>query len=74
MERENRKSGLSLALAGAAGGLFFWLTDPALGVLKHRADNPIDAMNEARIGTLLGLGLCGAVLLIGLWMATRKAA
>ena len=32
MDREKRKSGLSLAFAGLVGMLFFWLTDPVWGV------------------------------------------
>ncbi len=87
MDKEIRKSGLNLALAGALGVLFFWLTDPVWGVagmgrklsLKPAqaeaagaVSNPIDSMNEAMIGTTVGVAGSGAVLMFGLWIATRR--
>ena len=88
MDRVIRKSGLNLALAGARGVLFFWLTDPVWGVAgmgrkalpKSMAaetpgmmsSNPIDAMNEASMGTTVGVVGSGAVLVFGLWIATRR--
>ena len=55
MDREIRKSGLNLVLAGLLGLLFFWLTDPVHGIGHKTFDNPVDAMNEASLGTLAGI-------------------
>ena len=38
MDREIKKSGLKLALAGVVGVLFFWLTDPIYGVGRKNFD------------------------------------
>ncbi len=73
MDREIRKSGLNLALAGVLGVLFFWLTDPVWGVGPKKFDNAVDAMNEAWLGTVAGIAGSVVVLLIGVWIATRKA-
>jgi hypothetical protein len=67
-----RRSGVSLALAGAAGALFFWLTDPRFG-RQQLASDVIDRVNEAQIGTMVGVVGSVAVLVIGLWLMTRKA-
>jgi hypothetical protein len=72
MDREIKKSGLSLILAGAVGLLFFWLTDPIMGVGRKNFLNPVDAMNEASLGTLSGIAGSVALLALGLWMMTRK--
>ena len=72
MDREIKKSGLSLILAGAVGVLFFWLTDPIMGVGRKNFPNPVDAMNEASLGTLAGIAGSVALLALGLWMMTRK--
>jgi hypothetical protein len=74
MDREIRKSGLSLVLAGALGIGFFWLTDPVHGVAARKNfDNPVDAMNEAWIGTLAGVVVSAGILLLGLWTMTRRS-
>ena len=72
MDREIKKSGLHLVLAGALGVLFFWLTDPIMGVGRKNFPNPVDAMNEASIGTLAGIAGSVALLALGLWMMTRR--
>ena len=72
MDREIKKYGFSLMLAGALGVLFFWLTDPIMGVGQKDFANPVDAMNEASIGTMAGIAGSAALLVLGLWMATRK--
>jgi hypothetical protein len=72
MDREIKKSGLHLMLAGALGVLFFWLTDPIMGVGRKNFPNPVDAMNEASIGTLAGIAGSVALLVLGLWMTTRR--
>jgi hypothetical protein len=72
MDREIKKSGLSLILAGALGVLFFWLTDPIMGVGRKNFPNPVDAMNEASLGTMAGIAGSVALLALGLWMMTRK--
>ena len=73
MDREIRKSGLSLVLAGALGVAFFWLTDPVYGIGHKNFDNPVDAMNEAWIGTLAGVVVSAGILLLGLWTMTRRS-
>jgi hypothetical protein len=72
MDRNVRRSGVSLALAGAAGGLFFWMTDPRFGSTGSRAYELIDRVNEARLGTMVGVVGSAVVLLIGLWLMTRR--
>jgi hypothetical protein len=73
MDREIRKSGLNLVLAGALGVGFFWLTDPVHGIGRKNFDNPVDAMNEAWVGTLAGVVVSAGILLLGLWIMTRRS-
>ena len=75
MANSPRTSGLSLALAGAAGLAFFYLTDPRWGWWgRHSAGaDAIDAVHQLAPGTIVGLVGSGIVLLIGLWLATRRA-
>ena len=73
MDREIKKSGLNLALAGGLGTLFFWLTDPVYGFIHKTFDNPVDAMNEASLGTLAGIAVSLAILFLGLWIMTRRS-
>jgi hypothetical protein len=72
MDRQIRNSGLKLALSGALGVLFFWLTDPVYGIGHKKFDNPVDAMNEASLGTLAGVIGSAGILLLGLWIMTRR--
>jgi hypothetical protein len=76
MTRDNKRSGVSLSAAGAVGVLFFWLTDPLWGPLGRwiHADDLIDAINHGRPGTIIGLAGSGIVLLIGLWLMSRRTA
>ncbi len=76
MTHDNRQSGLRLCTAGVAGVLFFWLTDPRWGFVGRRiaADELIDAINQGRPGTLIGLAGSGIVLVIGVWLMTRRTA
>lgn len=61
-------------LAGAAGGVFFWLSDPRWGVARLWVGSRglIDAANEARPGTWVGMAASGLVLLVGLWLTSRR--
>jgi hypothetical protein len=68
----SRRSGLSLVIAGLLGIGFFWATDPRWGLVHPQAQSVIDAANQARIGTMVGVGGSIAVLLIGLWLLTRR--
>jgi len=75
MDRGARQSGWSLVLAGMAGMIFFWLTDPRWGLQRGGVSAEIlDAIQEARIGTLVGIAGSVIVLFIGLWLVTRRAA
>jgi len=70
-------SALFLILLALVGGLFFWLTDPTLGIASRLMDsgiNRIDAANQCFIGTVIGLAGSGLALLIGLWSILRRAA
>ena len=72
-----RKSGFKLALAGLAGGAFFWLTDPRWGygtaLDGTTASNVIDAMHSATVATTIGL-IGSAAVVMGLWIMTRRTA
>ena len=72
MDREIKKSGLNLAIAGVLGVLFFWLTDPVYGVGVKNMDNIVDAKIEASLGTIAGIAGSAACLLLGLWIMTRR--
>ena len=74
MDNNVRRSGLTLALAGLSGAGFFWLTDPRFGATRNAAKEIIDRVNEAQIGTMVGVAGSAIVLLIGLWLMTRRAA
>jgi hypothetical protein len=69
--RRNR-SGYSLLLAGAAGILFFWITDPRSGLGQWLLGGDIDTANRAMLGTLVGLAGSVAALVIGLWLLMRR--
>ena len=69
---KSRRSGISLVLAGLVGLLFFWATDPRYGWTHPAGENLIDAANNAQIGTLVGLVGSFTVLLLGLWLMTRR--
>jgi hypothetical protein len=68
----SRRSGFSLVIAGLLCGGFFWLTDPRFGWLRPTGQNLIDAANQNWIGTIIGLAGSLIVLLIGLWLLSRR--
>jgi hypothetical protein len=92
MASATRRSGLTLALLGLLGVMFFWATDPHLGptgrtvanwrghadwrhwlfVLRGSPDNIVDASNQALAGTLVGIVGSVCVLLVGIWLLTRR--
>ena len=72
MDKNVRRSGLALALAGLLGALFFWMTDPRFGPRRSASLELIYRVNEARIGTTVGIVGSVIVLLIGLWLMTRR--
>ena len=61
-------------LAGAIGVAFFYLTDPRWGWLGRRSagDDAIDAVHQMAPGTIVGLAGSVIVLVIGLWLSTRR--
>jgi hypothetical protein len=68
----SQRSGSSLVIAGLLGIAFFWATDPRYGIIRSAAENVIDAANQARIGTWVGIAGSAIVLVIGLWLLTRR--
>jgi hypothetical protein len=73
MRRFNRRSGASLVLVGVLGIAFFWVTDPRFGLaLRWSHENPVDFVNWHRPGTILGAAGSLLVLLIGLYLLSRK--
>jgi len=73
LNRSIRRSGLSLILAGLAGIVYFWLTDPRYGLAGRSADNVIDAANQAFPGTVVGITGSALVLATGLWLLRRRS-
>ena len=43
-----------------------------LFVMRGAPDSPIDAAHDATLGTLVGLAGAATMLLIGLWLLTRR--
>ena len=71
------RSAFVLVILGLAGGLFFWLTDPTWGIANYLMDNAvnrIDAANQAKFGTYIGLAGSFLALCIGLWNIWRRPA
>lgn len=71
MDHHTRRSGIGLVAAGLAGVLFFWLTDPRFGTQRNAYD-VIDRVNQAHVGTMVGIVGSVAVLMIGGWLMTRR--
>jgi hypothetical protein len=44
-----------------------------LFILRGSPDNVIDAANQALMSTAVGIAGCAALLLVGLWLLTRRA-
>ena len=75
MTRDTKRSGLSLLIVGMLGVLFFWATDPRLGVFRtETAASPVDAIRDAATGTYVGLIGSGVVVVIGLWLLAKRTA
>ena len=75
MRRFNRRSGYSLVVVGVLGVAFFWITDPRYGLALRWSpvgENPVDLANWHLPGTILGLAGSVLVLLIGLYLLSRK--
>lgn len=67
-----RQSGFILALLGAAGLVFLWLTDPRYGLFPGAPDTLIDRAHDSTIGTIVGIITLVIVIFMGLWLATRR--
>jgi hypothetical protein len=66
---------MGLIFAGLAGAAFFLLTDPKIGWLKTRtSDNLIDAIRTGSTATYVGVAGSAIVVLIGLWLVSRRKA
>jgi Na+/proline symporter len=74
MTKSTRISGLWLTLAGLLGLAYFYLTDPRWGWLGRRSagEDAIDLVHQLAPGTFVGLAGSAIVLLVGLWLATRR--
>jgi hypothetical protein len=73
MPRLKLHSGLSLMLAGAAGILFFAISDPHCAIGRFVSGAGVDAVQQAWTGTVVGLFGSAITLLMGLWLLTRPA-
>ena len=62
--------GPTVARAGARPAWY----DPRSWLLAVRGSpaNPVDAANDAAVATLFGFAGCACLLLVGLWLVTRK--
>ncbi len=76
MARINRRSGYSLVLVGVLGVVFFWITDPRIGLALrwNHGENPIDLANQHLPGTIVGLAGSLLILGIGVYLLTRRPA
>lgn len=74
MRRFNRRSGFSLVLVGLLGVAFFWITDPRYGLALQwsHGENPVDLANWHFLGTVVGVAGSMLVLMIGLYLLSRK--
>jgi hypothetical protein len=74
MARTKRRSGLSLVLIGMAAAAYFWITDPRYGMALRWSggQNPIDLANQHFPGTVVGIAGSLMVLLIGVYLLTRR--
>lgn len=71
------RSALILTLFGLLGAAFFYSTDPTLGYARYWtaiSANPLDIAHQAWAGTVVGLIGSGVVVVIGLWLLTRRSA
>jgi hypothetical protein len=74
MRTFNRRSGYSLVVVGVLGIVFFWVTDPRYGMALRwsRGENPVYLANQHFPGTIVGLAGSLLVLLIGVYLLSRK--
>lgn len=70
----NFRSGRALVIVGLLGIAFFWLTDVRFGLARWWIDphTLVDAAWQAWPGTFIGAAGSALVLLIGLWLMTRR--
>jgi hypothetical protein len=75
MTQSTRTSGYWLILAGLVGLAFFYFTDPRWGWLGRRSagDDVIDLAHQLAPGSIVGLAGASFILLIGIWLATRRS-
>jgi hypothetical protein len=74
MSRIDQRSGYSLVIVGLLGIVFFWITDPRVGMALrwNRGENPIDLANEHLPGTIVGIAGSLLVGAIGAYLLSRK--
>jgi hypothetical protein len=69
-----KRSGLLLIFFGLLGVLFFWLSDPTIGLAIRWTDRKmlIDAAQDAIVPTWVGI--IGSLLVVssGVWLMTRR--
>src|SRR5687767_8373243 len=71
------RSNLILIVTGLLCLAFFWATDPAIGIADHVMPpglNRIDAANQARPGTYIGIVGSAGVILTGIWLLMKQPA
>jgi hypothetical protein len=69
-----QKSGWILGLLGLIGIAYFWVSDPVIGMAQRwiSPDRLVDAANELRIGTWVGIAGSVIIMAIGLWLGSRR--
>ena len=74
MPRDSRRSGMSLILAGLGAIAFSWLSDPRWGVVPQSVSNDmVEAVNQARAGTWIGIAGGTVITIFGLWLFMRRS-
>lgn len=70
----NIRSGLTLLIAGLLGIAFFVATDVRYGLARYWTDSRVlvDAAHEAWPGTYVGVAGSALIVLIGVWLMTRR--
>ena len=67
-----RRPAFSLVLACLTAIAFFVLTDPRFGLVPYTTPNPVDALRQAEVGTTVGIAGASLVLVVALFLCTRK--
>lgn len=70
MTKDTQRSGFHLLLIGLLGVVYFWATDPKLGLMRSTAT--VDAVHDAMWGTYVGLAVSGIVIVVGLWLLAKR--